>query len=305
LAALGRPAYITLGRDADLGTDRSVAAMERRTHAMLDLAYQEGLRYFDAARSYGRAEEFLATWLDARRLEPGDVTIGSKWGYTYVGGWDMRAATQEVKDHSLATLRTQWGQTTDLLGDRLSLYQVHSATLESGVLHDRAVLGELLRLRDRNVAVGLTVSGPKQSEVIRTAMEVEIDGANPFSSVQATWNLFEPSAAGALAEAHDRGWGVIIKEALANGRLTDHASDPPPPPLRLLAQRLAVPVDRVAMAAATSQPWADVALSGAVTPSELASNVGALGLVVDEDLLAGLAEDPTDYWSRRAALPWS
>ena len=60
------------------------------------------------------------------------------------------------------------------------------------------------------------------------------------------------------------------------------------------------------MAAAISQPWADVALSGAVTPSELASNVGALGLVVDdEDLLAGLAEDPTDYWSRRAALPWS
>src|SRR5690349_16041380 len=56
LAALGRPAYITAGRGADLGGHRDVAELRDRTFAVLDAAYAAGLRYVDAARSYGRAE---------------------------------------------------------------------------------------------------------------------------------------------------------------------------------------------------------------------------------------------------------
>ena len=65
LAALGRPAYITSGREQDL-PDRSVAGLRTRTFSMLDAAYAAGVRYADAARSYGRAEEFLAGWLAER-----------------------------------------------------------------------------------------------------------------------------------------------------------------------------------------------------------------------------------------------
>ena len=43
--------------------------------------------------------------------------------------------------------------------------------------------------------------------------------------MQATWNLLEPSAGPALAEARAAGMGVIIKEALANGRLTSRNTD--------------------------------------------------------------------------------
>ena len=82
LAAIGRPGYLNLGHGEDLGDDRSVAALERNAHAVLDAAYEGGLRWFDAARSYGKAEAFLASWLDARGLRPGDVTVSSKWGYT-------------------------------------------------------------------------------------------------------------------------------------------------------------------------------------------------------------------------------
>jgi hypothetical protein len=42
LAALGRPPYITLGRERDFGVDRSVANLERRCHEMLDAAYAAG-----------------------------------------------------------------------------------------------------------------------------------------------------------------------------------------------------------------------------------------------------------------------
>ncbi|HEU4692573.1 MAG TPA: aldo/keto reductase, partial [Vicinamibacterales bacterium] len=107
LAALGRPAYINSGRQDDFGADRSVAALEHRCHEMLDAAYAAGIRYVDTARSYGKAEHFLGTWLRARNPPRDAVTIGSKWGYSYVGGWRLDAPVHEVKDLSLDTLRRQ------------------------------------------------------------------------------------------------------------------------------------------------------------------------------------------------------
>jgi len=53
LAALGRPAYINLGREEDYGHERTAAAMERRCHTMLDAAHAAGVRYVDTERSYG------------------------------------------------------------------------------------------------------------------------------------------------------------------------------------------------------------------------------------------------------------
>ncbi|KAJ1634218.1 hypothetical protein T492DRAFT_517075 [Pavlovales sp. CCMP2436] len=55
LAALGRPGYINLGRDAELGADRTPAAMERRAHEVLDSAYSAGVHYFDCARARASA----------------------------------------------------------------------------------------------------------------------------------------------------------------------------------------------------------------------------------------------------------
>ena len=308
LAALGRPAYIDLGRDADLGPDRGVAALERRCHQVLDAAFAAGVRYLDAARSYGRAEAFLASWLRASRLDPAEVTVGSKWGYTYVGDWRMDAEVHEVKDHSLAALTRQLGESRELLGGHLDLYQVHSATLDSGVLEDRAVLDALARLRDAGVVVGLSSSGPGQAATIRRALEVSADGVAPFACVQATWNLLEPSAGPALAEAKAAGWGVIVKEAVANGRLSPHGEGPAAEALRRVAAGHGVGVDAVALAATLANPWVDVVLSGAVTPGQLEANLAALRVELEpgepEDL-ANLAEPPEQYWKQRAGLAWS
>ena len=288
LAAIGRPGYITLGREHDLGSDRSVGALEGRSHEVLDAAYDAGIRYFDAARSYGFAERFLASWLRRRELTPDAVTVGSKWGYTYVGAWQVDARVNEVKDHSLAALRREIAESRALLGEYLDLYQIHSATLESGVLDDHAVLSELRALRDSGLTIGLSVSGPRQADVIRRALALRVDGVNPFQSVQATWNLLEPSAGPALAEAHDAGWGVIVKEALANGRLASQ--------------------DQIAIAAALANPWVDVVLSGAVTVDQLRSNVMAATMPLAPDHLAELARmaEPADqYWKERSQLAWS
>src|SRR3954447_7958679 len=153
LAALGRPGYINLGHAGDLEADYAVGAMEARAHAALDAAWAAGVRYFDAARSYGRAEQFLAGWLTSRQIDPGAVTVGSKWGYTYTAGWNVDAEPHEVKDHSVDTLRRQLAESREVLGSHLDLYQIHSATLDSGVLADRAVLDELARLRGEGLRI--------------------------------------------------------------------------------------------------------------------------------------------------------
>ena len=303
LAALGRPANITLGRERDIGGDRSVTAMERRCHEMLDEAYAAGIRYIDAARSYGHAEQFLASWLDSRALSAGAIRVGSKWGYEYTGAWRIDAPAHEEKNLSLDMLRRQLPESRALLGRHLRLYQIHSATLESGVLEDGSVLAELARARDEGLAIGLTVSGPRQADVITCALDVNVDGVNPFEAVQATWNLLEPSAGSALAAAKARGWGVIVKEALANGRLTGaHAEDD----LSTLVRRAAAigtSVDALAIAAVLAQPWVDVVLSGAVTPAQLGSHLTALS-IRDPEEWPQIAESPETYWKRRSTLGW-
>jgi aryl-alcohol dehydrogenase-like predicted oxidoreductase len=310
LAALGRPAYITAGRDEDLGQDRTVAQMERRSHEVLDTAYEAGVRYVDVARSYGLAEAFLSSWLGSRDIPFGALTVGSKWGYVYTGGWRMDVDVHEVKDHSVGTFRRHLGETCELLGDWLTLYQIHSVTADDDTLGDRALLGELWRLHDDGLRVGLTVSGPRQAEVVWRALEVEEDGRNPFSSVQATWNLLDPSVSPALADASDRGWTVIVKEVLANGRLTPHdvgvcaAADP----LGSVAARHRVGGDAVAVAAALANPWASTVLSGAATSSQLLSNLIATTVkLTADDLteLGSLAETPDNYWAARSARPWT
>jgi len=181
LAALGRPGYITLGREEDLGDDRAIGALEHRCHEVLTAAYDAGVRYVDVARSYGLAEAFLASWFADPTRSHGDVTVGSKWGYTYVGAWRVDASVHEVKDHSLEALRRQIIETRAWLDGRLNLYQIHSATLDSGVLDDRAVLAELARLRQEGLIIGLSLSGPRQADALRHAFEAEVDGSIPFS----------------------------------------------------------------------------------------------------------------------------
>ena len=280
LAALGRPGYINLGHGDDV-RDPSVEAMERTAHAVLDAAYAGGVRWLDAARSYGRAEDFLASWLRSRR--PDDVVVSSKWGYRYTADWRVDAEQHEVKDLSAGHLRAQWLETRELLGGWLGVYQIHSATLESGVLDDAEVRAELDSLRAEGVRIGLTVTGAEQAATIDRAL-----ATGGFDTVQATWNLHERSAEESLGRAHAEGLQVLVKEALANGRLAGQAA--------------------VALAAALWRPWADVVLSGAATVGQLESNLAALEVAWDDDLegeLSGLVEEPAAYWATRAELPWN
>ena len=194
----------------------------------------------------------------------------------------------------------------------LGLYQIHSATPESGVLEDRAVLEELARLRGQGWKIGLTVTGPRQGETVRRALGVTVGGERLFDCVQATWNLLESSAGPALEEAKAAGLGVIVKEALANGRLTARNAEPAfavrRRRLEEKASRFGVSLDALALAAVLARPWVDVVLSGAAVVDQLRSNLAALAVPWDRqagEMARGLVESPEDYWHTRARLPWN
>jgi aryl-alcohol dehydrogenase-like predicted oxidoreductase len=314
LAALGRPGYVTLNHSSDLGEHYEPSLMESHAHDVLDAAFDAGIRYIDAARSYGRAEEFLASWLRKRAIEPVEVVVASKWGYTYTAGWSTTAAQHEVKEHSLAAYVRQLDESVARLGPYLSLYQIHSVTAESKTLEDDALIDAIARLRERGIRAGLTVSGAGQAVAIRRSLEVRRDGKRVFDSVQATWNLLERGAESALQDAYDAGMKVVVKESLANGRLTQANRDegdllyPSVARIRALAERRGTNVETLALAAALTRPWASFVLSGAATVDQIRSTVVALDFAYDSELdqqLRSVVVTSDEYWRARTAFRWN
>jgi aryl-alcohol dehydrogenase-like predicted oxidoreductase len=109
---------------------------------------------------------------------------------------------------------------------------------------------------------------------------------------------------------------VIVKEALANGRLTARNNAPAFREKRQLLESAAAAagttIDALALAAALAQPWASVVLSGAATVEHLLSNLAALQLSWADEvsgqtaaLLDALVEEPQHYWKTRSNLAWN
>ncbi len=313
LAAVARPGYITLGRDRDLPDDRSPDALYTRCAELLDAAVDLGVCYVDVARSYGRAEEFLARWLESRSIARETLTIGSKWGYEYTAGWSIDAAVHEQKELSLDRFTRQLEESRGLLGNRIDLYQIHSATFESGVLDDAAVMLALVTARreEQVRAIGLTLSGPGSVRTLRKALDVRADGERVFDAVQATFNILEPSLAPLLAEAQDSGLGVIVKEVHANGRLTPVNERPEDRAviarLTEIAGEVGVSVDQLAIGFASGMSFVDVVNSGAATLAQLRSHVAAPTQLDDGVCreLESVAEAAETYWEKRSRLPWT
>jgi aryl-alcohol dehydrogenase-like predicted oxidoreductase len=170
------------------------------------------------------------------------------------------------------------------------------------VLENTDVINRLNDLRAGGLVIGLSTSGPHQADTIRQAIELNVDGQQLFGVVQATWNLLETSAGGALADAADAGLGVIVKEAVANGRLTSRNHEIAATVRTVTSEWYP---DAVAIAACLHQPWSSVVLSGAATDTQLTSNLRALD--VPRSTIEGLPplrESPDTYWGARGALPW-
>lgn len=309
LAALGRPEYINIRTDESI--DKSEEAFKIRTHSVLDEAYKLGVRYFDTAPSYGKGEAFLKDWNDVNNF-PG-VILGTKWGYTYVANWELGySGKHEIKEHSLEKLLEQWDVSKEML-PKLKYYQVHSATFESGVLENQEVLNQLYALKkETGIKIGITTSGPNQSEVISAALKVRVDKDDLFDSFQVSYNVFEQSAFSVLQEAIKQGKIVIIKEALANGRVFQNEKFPeyskPYNVLESLAKKYKVGIDAIALRFVMDSLKPTYVLSGASNSKQLLQNLKANDFELLESDLGALKSLKTiseSYWDERALLSWN
>jgi aryl-alcohol dehydrogenase-like predicted oxidoreductase len=275
-----------------------IEAMRSRTFEVLDAAWDLGIRFFDLAPSYGRAEEFMGAWLAARPTRRAEVTISSKWGYEYVAGWDPNARVHERKEHSLAMLEKQWPETQSALGSAPDFHLVHSVTPESPAVSDAALLRRLREMVSKGTRVGLSTSGAHQADTIDSALSLP---SSPYSAVQTTWNILERSAQHSLEAAADNGWLVVVKEAMANGRLATGGF----PDVDRIATTARITSDALAIGAVLKHDWAHIVLSGAVTRAQLESNASARPLLTDISALDRLVIPPDKYWSERSKRVWS
>lgn len=308
LAALGRPDYINI---RTTNVNKSVAAFKENAFTMLDHAYELGIRYFDTAPSYGKGEQFLLDWKNQR--EHKDLVLGTKWGYTYVANWEIGFnGEHEIKEHSLAKLKEQWQTSKNLLPE-LGIYQVHSATLESGILDNTNVLEELYTIKkETGLTIGISTSGTQQSNVIEKALGIKVNGEDLFTSFQVTYNVLEQSTYPILNQLLKENKTVIIKESLANGRVfksdafknyqKNHKT------LEALANNHNVSVDAIALRFIIDALEPTYLLSGASNTVQLDSNYKALDIVLsksDLEKLKQLKTNPNNYWEERSSLEWN
>jgi aryl-alcohol dehydrogenase-like predicted oxidoreductase len=307
-AALGRPQYINVRQHTVENSD--LETFRKQSFAVLEDAYNLGVRYFDTAPGYGLAEELVLEWLQTK--EDNSIEVATKWGYTYTANFDVNATVHEVKEHSLAKLKEQWNFSKKLL-PYLKIYQIHSATLETGVLENTDVLNHLLLLkREHKLKIGLTTTGTNQLEVIKKALEVTINGIQVFDVFQVTYNFLDQSLQEISGELIRQNKQIIIKEALANGRVFRNRAYPHYNEMYRTLQRLSkkhsVGVDAVSLKYCEQTITNSIVLSGASTSEQLKENLKLHTFTLsnnDIDILNGLKVTPDFYWTERKKLAWN
>jgi aryl-alcohol dehydrogenase-like predicted oxidoreductase len=307
-AALGRPQYINVRQENCDNSD--LKAFRKQSFQVLEEAYNSGIRYFDTAPGYGLAEALVLQWVQTKN--DATIEIATKWGYTYTANFDVNATIHEVKEHSLAKLNEQWVFSKQLL-PYLKVYQIHSATLETGVLENKQVLEKLAFLKTKyNLKIGLTTTGTNQVEVIKKALAILVHGKQLFDVFQVTYNFLDQSLQEISDKLNHQNKSIIIKEALANGRVFRNTRYPHYDKMYTVLDRLAnkynVGVDAISLQYCTQTISESNILSGASNSEQLQENLKAHVFSLSNEEIQELSSFkvlPELYWNERKKLQWN
>lgn len=308
-AAIGRPQYINL-RSSSNSVKFNKEKFSEEGEAILTAAYQKGVRHFDTAPGYGIAEQIIIDWI--RKHQPQNITVSSKWGYSYVANFNHEAKVHEIKEHSLEKLNEQWAKSKQLL-PQLNIYQIHSATLDSGVLDNKSILQRLHEIKQQyKIKIGLSTSGESQNEIIEKALKIRVNKQDLFDSYQVTYNVFDQNLLKIKNLLVNQNKCVIIKEALANGRIFPNRKyknySSTYQILKQLAAKYKVNEDAIALRFCIDTIQPSTVLSGAINSAQLTSNLDALKFelsTLEIDQIKALSSEPSFYWEERKLLPWN
>lgn len=306
-AAVGRPSYININtKNSESFTD--VESFKRKGIELLNFASNAGISHFDTSSGYGIAEDMLLAFLD--ETKPENITISSKWGYTYTANFELNPEKHEVKEHSLKKLNEQWGKSMLLL-PYLNLYQIHSVTPESSVLENHDILSRLFEIKKEfGIEIGLTTSGASQNDIIEKALEVKVNDEYLFTSFQVTYNILEQNLIHIKDRLKDK--RIIVKEAMGNGRIFRNAIyknyQDMYNELDLLADKYNVGTDAIALRFCMDTIEGSMVLSGAGTAEQLNQNLLADEIRLSKkeiEKLRRYAANTQEYWNERKLLEWN
>jgi aryl-alcohol dehydrogenase-like predicted oxidoreductase len=307
-AAIGRPEYINIRQSAK--SEFHLKTFRAAGLKMLNEAYSQGIRYFDTAPGYGMAEQLLIDWIKEKNYT--DLEIATKWGYSYVANFNPLATVHEVKEHSLQNLNSQWEQSKKMLPN-LSTYQIHSATFDSGVLTNTDVVNRLGDLKQEfGLRIGMSSTGANQEEVLKVAMDIQHEGKALFDVYQVTYNVLDQSLANITKQLVAQNKRVVVKEAMANGRVFTNSNFPNYSNLytflEQLANKYAVGIDAIAIRFVLDSINPFMVLSGASQKSHITANLKANTFQLTSEELVQLEElsvQPDVYWNERKTLGWN
>ena len=173
--------------------------------AVLDAAYDSGVRFFDTADVYGdgRSEQMIATFLRTRGFD--DVLVATKMG---------RRMAQDPENYSLDNFRAWTDRSRPNLGvETLDLVQLHCPP--TPVFSDDAVYDALDTLVAEGRVANYGVSVETRAEALAAIARPRV------ASVQIILNMLR---LGPLAEvlpaASEAGVGIIARVPLASGLLS-------------------------------------------------------------------------------------
>lgn len=304
MAAIGRPQYINLNNTANNVDLFEINSFKQKAKSLLTGAYQAGIRHFDTAPGYGIAEEILAEWINENKIE--SIILSTKWGYTYVANFDPNANVHELKEHSLEKLNEQWANSSNLYKN-IGIYQIHSATLDSGVLENEAIIERLFELKNKhNIKIGLSSTGENQKEIITKALSIKNNNQELFDSFQVTYNLLDQSIFDIKEQLKNK--QIIVKEALANGRILQKNFNKNLEYLELLAKKYNVGIDAIALRFIIDSLEPFSVLSGASQITHIKENLKAIDFYLSKEEIEQLKttkQTTEEYWQIRKKLTWN
>lgn len=293
-----------------------VEVTEQDAAALLDYAWQRGIRYFDAAPHYGRgrAEKRLGDYLSAKSRE--SYVVSTKVGRVLRPGPKLAEADGFLSplpnavhyDYSGAGVRESFEGSCDRLKTkRIDIIYVHDiGTLTHGTdnaAHLEALLGsglpelERLKAEGRIGAIGLGVN--------ETQVCLDVMAHHDLDAIllAGRWTLLDRSAEAELIPfCKDRGTSLILggifnSGILATGAIQGAHYDYGPAPESILAKVRhlerqcadeQVPLATAAMQFGLSRPCVASVLIGTGKTSSLKRNLDALAAPFPASLAAAL-----------------
>lgn len=163
--------------------------------SLLNEVVNAGITLIDTARGYDLSEERIGRHLSWRRK---DFILSSKGGYGVEGvkDWTPENIHRGV-DRALHTMRT----------DYLDIFHLHSCPL--GTLQDEKLLKALQEVKLQGKVRAIAYSG--ENEALQWALDSGV-----FDSVQCSVNPFDQRSIPWIAQAQQKGMGVVAKRPLGN-----------------------------------------------------------------------------------------